>query len=366
MPVAAFVSFRLGGADGVAVEAAKWQWALGQLGFTTRRVAGEIEGAPAPGDLVVPWMRIGADDEAAGDVDRRDLSAAFADADLVVVENICSLPMNANASRHVARALEATTARVLFHHHDMAWQRRAYDHLAAEFPPRVDGALHVTINLRSRRELLARGREPVVTLQNRFDLDAPDGERTSTRAAFGFADDDLVVFQPSRAIERKNVPGGVRLSTDLARLFGDRNVRYWLSGPAEDGYGATLARIVERAQVPVTIGRAPSAADAYAASDVVALPSTWEGFGNATIESIVARRPLAAFAYPVLSEILATGLRFFSTGDAPALARFLRDSPDVQQRFHDVNLHRARISYSLADLPTDLEKAFTEHGWSAW
>ena len=37
---AAVVSFRLGMADGVSVEAAKWAAALGRLGWTVRTVAG--------------------------------------------------------------------------------------------------------------------------------------------------------------------------------------------------------------------------------------------------------------------------------------------------------------------------------------
>jgi glycosyltransferase involved in cell wall biosynthesis len=360
------LSFRLGGTDGVGVEAAKWAWALEQLGFTTRRVAGELDGPTRDGDVVLPWLAIGAADRDASEPDLAALADALDGSDLIVVENICSLPLNLNASRLTARVLAGCRGRVLFHHHDLPWQRRAYAELSGEFPPRVPGALHVTVNLRSRRELLARGHEPVVTFPNRFDLDAPTGERDATRAAFGFTDEELVVFQPARAIERKNVPGGVRFASELARAYPERAVRYWLSGPAEDGYGPTLQRILERAPVPMTIGRAPSAADGYAAADVVVVPSTWEGFGNPTIESIVARRPLAAFAYPVLSEILATGLRFFSTSDPAALARFLREPDELQQRFFDVNLHRARLSYSLADLPKDLDRAFTEHGWTAW
>ena len=66
------------------------------------------------------------------------------------------------------------------------------------------GALHATVNLRSRRELQARRYEAVTTIHNYFDLAPPPGDRATTRKAFGFADDDFVLLQPARAIERKN------------------------------------------------------------------------------------------------------------------------------------------------------------------
>jgi hypothetical protein len=92
-------------------------------------------------------------------------------------------------------------------------------------------------------------------------------------------------------------------------------------------------------------------------------PSTWEGFGNATIESVAARRPLAAFRYPVIGEITAYGLRFFELDDAEAMARFVR-APDEQ--LLDTNLRRARANFSIADLPGAIDAAFSAHGWMAW
>ena len=49
------ISFRLGGEDGVAVEAAKWAGALGLLGWTVRSVAGA-----GPVDAVLPGLAMGA------------------------------------------------------------------------------------------------------------------------------------------------------------------------------------------------------------------------------------------------------------------------------------------------------------------
>ena len=57
-PQAATISFRLGGDDGVSVEARKWESALRELGFETRRIAGEIEDAGRTEDVSVPGLAI--------------------------------------------------------------------------------------------------------------------------------------------------------------------------------------------------------------------------------------------------------------------------------------------------------------------
>src|SRR5207248_2187217 len=49
------VSFRLGGTDGVSIEAAKWRWALAQLGHEVTTMAGD-----GPVDHLVPELAMGA------------------------------------------------------------------------------------------------------------------------------------------------------------------------------------------------------------------------------------------------------------------------------------------------------------------
>src|SRR5437764_902437 len=169
---AVLLSYRLGGTDGVSVEAGKWEWALRTLGFTTRRVAGQLCDEPRPEDVALPGIAIHAPDGAA---DARQVATALEGADLVVAENICSLPINARASYAASDALAHHPGRVVFHHHDLPWQRAELASIRG-LPPDLPGALHVVVNDRSREELAPRG-ITAHTIHNTFDFDAPTVHR---------------------------------------------------------------------------------------------------------------------------------------------------------------------------------------------
>jgi glycosyltransferase involved in cell wall biosynthesis len=357
-PIAVQLSYRLGGADGVAVEARKWEWALRELGFEVRRIAGEIDDDGRPDDTVLPFLAIDPTDDSATDPDA--LAAAIAGADLVVVENLCSLPINPDAGL-AATVLEAHRGRVVFHHHDLPWQRAGLP-TPPNVPPRRPDSLHVTINDHSRVQLENRGFE-AVTIRNAFDLEPPRGAREETRSAFGFPPGDLVLLQPTRAIPRKNIPASIAFASDLAQKLPDRSLRLWITGPAEDGYDDVFAGLVAQAELPVTIGRAATAADAYAASEVVLFPSTWEGFGNPVIESIAHRRAIVVGSYPVLDELRAFGVQLLSLDDIEGVARWL-DAPDADVLERNVELVRPHCS--LADLPQRIAATFGATGWETW
>ncbi len=346
-PGAALISFRLGGSDGVSVEAQKWRSALEILGFDVRTVAGS-----GPVDHHLPGLAIDAPDPPTdGEIDD-----ALRAADLVVVENLCSLPLNVAAAAGVARVLHAR--RAVLHHHDLPWQRERF----ADAPPPPDDPrwVHVTINDLSRRQLADRGIAATV-VHNAFDVDPPVGNRAGTRAALGIAEHDRLLLQPTRAIPRKNVGGGLALAAGIGATF-------WLLGPAEDGYGPELDRLLAAADIPVVHGHGPAGAgsdiaDAYAACDAVALPSTWEGFGNPSVESAVHDRPLAIGPYPVARELRDFGFRWFAHDDPGPLARWL-EAPEATLLEH--NHHVARTHFSLRDLPDRLAHLLTGTGWTSW
>jgi glycosyltransferase involved in cell wall biosynthesis len=327
----AVASFRLGGNDGVSIEAAKWITALQLLGHEVTTIAGE-----GNADVVIPALAINATLTPSD----REVRRAFEHCDLAIIENMASLPLNVAARDLLYEVLDGRD--VIFHHHDLAWQREQYKHF--------DGPLdqstwrHVTINDLSRRELAQRG-IIATTIMNSFECDPPRGERASTRGALN-VDSEQLLLMPSRAVARKNVDGALSLASSLSAVL-------WLLGPSEDGYGPELDQLLSNTNVEVRRGLADglSVHDAYAACDLVVVPSTWEGFGNPVLESVTHRRPLAVYPYPVLQEIEAFGFEFFHLDDVTGVNEYLR-SPNKEML--ERNLLIAREHFNLETLPSRL------------
>ncbi len=330
------MSFRLGGTDGVSVAAAAWGRALVDLGHRVVTVAGR-----GRADRLLPGL---AWPDPTAPPTRSELAATLQDVDLVVVENLCSLPLHPAATAAVVAVLRGRPA--VLHHYDLPWQRARFAHLVDGWPPDDPAWRHVTLTRLSQHQLAERGIAAEVVLPG-FDVDVVPGDRAATRARLGVDDDELLVLHPVRAIARKAVPTALALAEALG-------ARYWLSGPAEEGYDTELARLLAGPSRPALHRPFPSdTAGAYAAADVVAFPSRWEGFGNPLVESAIHRRPLGLHPYPVAEELAELGFRWFPADDAGPLAAFLAD-PDPGLLDHNADL--ARQHFSLARLAGDLAR----------
>lgn len=341
MTTCAVVSFRLGLTDGVSIVAATWIDALRDLGFDVVTVAGD-----GPVDRTIAGL---AADSPTGPP-LSDVEQALADADLVVVENLCTIPLNLAAARVVAEVLRGRPA--ILHHHDPPWQRARFADVT-ELPPTDPAWRHVTINHLTRAEMAERG-IAATTIYNGFDTRPVDrSARLAQRHQLGVADDELLLAHPVRAIERKDIPAALALCAEVGAT-------YWLMGPAEDGYGPTLDALLASAPCR-TIHAPPPSGELYVAPDGVVFPSTWEGFGNPPIEASLARLPIAVAPYPVGEEVRALGFRWFDAADPGPFADAARHPDDD---LLDHNRALAIEHFSLSVMAGRLRDLLDEAGWT--
>jgi glycosyltransferase involved in cell wall biosynthesis len=294
-----------------------------------------------PVDVLVPGLAWPAgEDPSIGEV-----AAAMEGCDLMIVENLCSLPLHPAASAAVAAALAGRPA--VLHHYDLPWQRARF-RSSGWTPPEDPAWAHVVINELSRRELAERGVTATVEPLRIEAAWAAGGRRRPTRDRLGVTEGERLVLQPTRAIARKGVADGVALAAAAGAT-------YWLTGPAEEGLEAELEVILGRSPGRVLRGadeRGLTMADAYAAADAVVLPSTWEGFGLPLLEAAVARRPLAVRRYPVAADLERTHrFAWLAVDDAVGLRSAL-ERPDEEAL--DRNEAIVRDSFNVSDLPTRL------------
>ncbi len=336
MPAVAIVSFRLGGPDGVSVVADQWAWALHQLGCSVRTVAGR-----GPVDVHVPGLAWPPEAEPVPG----EVADAVAGCDLVVVENVCSLPLHPAASAAVAGARRGLPT--ILHHYDLPWERERYRG-GGWTPPDDPAWAHVVINDRAAGALGERGIRAVVEPLRIDPGWAAGGQRQSTRGLLGVAERERILLQPTRALARKGVADGLALAAAAG-------ASYWLTGPVEEGYEAELSAIVTGPPTRVLRGadqHGLSMADAYAAADAVVVASTWEGFGLPLLEAAVARRPLAVRRYPVAADLERTyGFAWLAIDDGPGLQRAM-DHPDPAAL--DRNEAVVRDCFGVHSLPARL------------
>jgi len=326
--------------------ARNWADALQSIGFKVSWVAGQFE----PGwedhrpSTVIPGLGIGESGP-----DTKELKDALVDADLVVVENLCTIPLNIFAARSVSEVLRGRPT--LLHHHDPPWQRKELSHIT-ELPPDDPAWQHVTINNLTRRQMAHRGLR-ATTIYNGFDTNPAPGDRKKTRERLEVDDSTLLLLHPVRAIPRKRVDKALTIASNLKGT-------YWLSGPVENSYGPDLENLLSRAKCPILRTSIRNRSDLYAAADLVVFPSSWEGFGNPPVEASIHRRPVVVGNYPVANELRSLGFRWFSPEDLGE-TQFWLNNRDLALLDHNQKI--ASTQLSLQHMTARLETLIRSSGW---
>lgn len=346
---------RLGGYNGVGREAAKWGAAFTALGWEVTRAGGKFFD-DAPGDVVVRGMWADSPGAEPPPVDHDTIQRLCGTHDLVVLDNAGTLfSATAAATAWEQHALAAGVP-VVLRHHDPPWQ-------GAPLRPVTDGSvplhhprhLHVTINQRTHDEFAHRWPDLIAAdalrvVHNRLDADSLlGGRRQETRAALGVAADEVLLAHPARADgASKNIPGAVAFARALSDRL-ERRVRYWLTDDMASPPAAVAAALLD---APGLVrGHVEDQADLYAASDVVIVSSTWEGWGLPVVEAAATRTPVVAGPYPVLDEIRAFGITVYDPHtDIDTVLAYLTGQDTLGQVLAD-NEAAVRSAFDLDALP---------------
>jgi glycosyltransferase involved in cell wall biosynthesis len=184
--------------------------------------------------------------------------------------------------------------------------------------------------------------------------DAPawelDDYNRDLRARMGVGENDVLILQATRIVQRK----GIELAVDFVQALGsperrarlrknglydgrpfgeDDRIVLVLAGYARDdvsgGYVGRLKQKIERAGIQALfieglVGerrqrrdekKIYSLWDTYVVADLVTYPSLWEGWGNQLMEALRARLPILLLEYPVYcADIKDKGFRVMSLG----------------------------------------------------
>jgi mannosylglucosylglycerate synthase len=180
---------------------------------------------------------------------------------------------------------------------------------------------------------------------------------------------------------------GIELAIDLLHGLGDPRDALVITHHAGDE-GLAYLRALERQAAAAGVdlryvaervgetrseggdGKRYALADAYPHADLVTYPSLYEGFGNALLETVAARRPMLVNRYPVYARDLApAGFRFVEIDGAVSdaavaeVAALLAD-PERIARDVDHNHDVARARFGLGTLERVLDAALTDLGVS--
>jgi glycosyltransferase involved in cell wall biosynthesis len=392
-----FIGTRFAGTDGVSLEAAKWAQVLWDHRHVSYWYGGKLDTNPEVSKLVphahfghpdIQWIngRIFGKNTRSSEVTHRIYAISehlrssiyeFVEQfniDILIVENALCIPMNVPLGLALTQFIAETGFPVIAHHHDFYWERDRYsvnaigDFLSMSFPSALPSIQHVTINTAGQHALSHRRGVSSTLIPNVLDFEnpppEPDEYALGFRADIGLDPEDILFLQPTRVVPRKGIEHAIGLIAAL------KNPRCKLvvsheSGDEGDEYLSALQEMADHQGVDLRLvadrisdlrctdkqGRAIyTLEDAYQMADFITYPSSYEGFGNALIESFFYRKPVLVNRYSIfVTDIEPKGFQVITMNG------YLTKEvvTQVQQIIHD-----NKIRTSVVDNNYDLGRRF--------
>ena len=233
------------------------------------------------------------------------------------------IPMNIPLGIAITEFVSETGIPTIAHHHDFFWERERFlincvgDYLEMAFPANLPGIQHVVINSPACRDLSYRKGVSSTIIPNVYPFESPppppDNYCKKIKKELGFAEDDLMILQPTRVVPRKWIERSIDVVNQL-KLGNSKLVIPHASGDEGDEYVDRIQQYaafmgVEIVSVNHIVGPARSQnakgenvytlGDVYQASDLVTYPSGYEGFGNAYLEALYYSKPIVVNRYKI-------------------------------------------------------------------
>ncbi len=402
-----FVATRVCGTDGVSLEIGKWTRVLEHLGYDCFFVCGESD-RPANHSFLIekadyhhPEIRSINAQVFGTRIRTRQLSQQIRtlaseikeqiyqaidqfSLDLLIAQNSLTIPMNIPLGAALHEVLIETRIPCIAHHHDFAWERERFlvnaveDFIDAAFPPQSAEIQHVVISSIAGQEFGRRTGLPYRVIPNVMDFahppEAMDEYASDFRRAIGLSDDDIMILQPTRIVARK----GIEHSIELVHRLNDPRCKLVITHKDGDEGADYRSRICQYAEMlnvkPVFANKLISSErceaqagtkrysiwDVYPHADLVAYPSTYEGFGNAFLEAVYYRKPVYCNRYTIFQADIepcgfqTIGMNGFLTDEVVDQVRRVLNDRQYRDEIVEQNYRAARRYFSFERVESEL------------
>ncbi len=241
---------------------------------------------------------------------------------ILLSENASALPCHLSMGMGIKKVVENTNVRIVCHDHDFYWERgKRYDSPFDEidtlvkntFPLIVPNARHAVINSHSKNMLKEKFGIESIFVPNVMDFNKPyakiDEYNKDLLYNIGLKKGDIPIFQATRIVRRK----GIETAIELIERIKDNRVKLVITGSYADderyGYYKELVQLIKgknlnsrvffsrnkilsKRSKSSTGEKMYSLSDAYSHAKACTYFSRYEGFGNAFIEAVLAKRPI--------------------------------------------------------------------------
>ena len=330
---------RIGGVDGVALETEKWIDILKKMGHAIYIMSGEFESwtiNPSRDYLYPPlsffspeaeWEQRKAfykpdksPDELLDHVEKfsDELADTMVDwvrkkkIDVILSENASALPCHLSMGIAIKKLITKTDLPTVTHDHDFHWERgdryqsshpEINQYIDDNFPLLLPGIKHAVINSFGVETFKNKFNIDAIMVPNVMDFDKSYGVPTDKNKFFlrdvGVQPSEIALLQVTRIVRRKGIETAISLVDKLA----DDKLKLVITGNHNDDenksyfnelidqiHDLKLANQVLFASHKVMDHKDLS--DVYAHGRACTYFSTYEGFGNAFVEAVLARKPI--------------------------------------------------------------------------